>query len=120
MGEDSEQAVYHLDAAGGDCDCRRREKENSGISKKPVWDIRVIPCIGFFCYNKNKAYRTELVGFYADEVRKYGSIINVGVTPLRCHFQHYFLQKNKHTRLTYFTIKVTNSQRKDVSLYAYY
>ena len=22
-----------------------------------------------------------------------GSIINVGVTPLRCHFQHYFLQK---------------------------
>ena len=31
-----------------------------------------------------------------------------------------FLQKNKHTRLTYFTIKVTNSQRKDVSLYAYY
>lgn len=32
----------------------------------------------------------------------------------------FFLQKNKHTRLTYFTIKVTNSQRKDVSLYAYY
>ena len=22
-----------------------------------------------------------------------GSIINVGVTPLRCHFQHYFFQK---------------------------
>ena len=51
---------------------------------------------------------------------KRGSIINVGVIPLRCHFQHYFFAKNKHTRLTYFTIKVTNSQRKDVSLYAYY
>ena len=23
----------------------------------------------------------------------YGSIINVGVTPLRCHFQHYFFCK---------------------------
>ena len=25
--------------------------------------------------------------------RKNGSIINVGVTPLRCHFQHYFFAK---------------------------
>ena len=24
---------------------------------------------------------------------KNGSIINVGVTPLRCHFQHYFFAK---------------------------
>ena len=24
---------------------------------------------------------------------KLGSIINVGVTPLRCHFQHYFFAK---------------------------
>ena len=24
---------------------------------------------------------------------KKGSIINVGVTPLRCHFQHYFFAK---------------------------
>ena len=64
---------------------------------------------GFFV-----AYRTKSVG------KNIGSIINVGVTPLRCHFQHYFFAKNKHTRLTYFTIKVTNSQRKDVSLYAYY
>ena len=38
-----------------------------------------------------------------------GSIINVGVTPLRCHFQPYFFAKNKHTRLTYFTIKVSKS-----------
>ena len=38
-----------------------------------------------------------------------GSIINVGVTPLRCHFQHYFFAKNKHIRLTCFTIKVSKS-----------
>ena len=41
--------------------------------------------------------------------KKEGSIINVGVKPLRCHLQHYFLQKNKHIRLTCFTIKVSKS-----------
>ena len=46
---------------------------------------------------KNKIYQ-ENSGFFKPKflgisyILK-GSIINVGVTPLRCHFQHYFFAK---------------------------
>ena len=34
-----------------------------------------------------------IINLYILWYKKSGSIINVGVTPLQCHFQHYFFAK---------------------------
>ena len=50
---------------------------------------------GILAMNGDNGYPYAIpINYFYDCVgQKIGSIINVGVTPLRCHFQHYFFAK---------------------------
>ena len=57
------------------------------------WDAWTLTRIGagetLATVDKDMTFQPQL----ADSWENVGSIINVGVTPLRCHFQHYFFAK---------------------------